>query len=228
MAGFVGFPLLLGVGVTDTPPPVQLLAWVPVGLVLGVVSPLVTGNVPSRPYNVRLVDALHRQSTERVVLRRLRRRDADAFLATIDEVVVTTNGWEEGAREEVAQGLRVWGHGRIVDEVLITDRRSRAVIGSMSIQQIDEEARTCELGWNLGPEWRGRGYGTEAVRLAVQALHGAGIREIRVGTNADNLAVQRVVEKLGARPLDNTQHVLPNGTTIESLWYAFHPLVGSP
>jgi RimJ/RimL family protein N-acetyltransferase len=57
-----------------------------------------------------------------------------------------------------------------------------------------------------------QGYGTEAVRLALHALHAAGIVEVRIGTSSDNTAVQRVAERLGARPFPAQPHVLPDGT----------------
>lgn len=221
MGAYVAYPLLVAVALAD-PSPRQAWAWVPVGIVLAFVVPLATGKVAPRPYSVGLVDSLDGRHDERVLLRRCRRRDVAARLATVDDEVVITNGWPEGLREESGRLLRVPGNWRLVDEVLITDRRTRSVVGVLSVEAIDEDARSCELGWWVGPGARRQGYGTAAVQLALQALHGAGIHQVRIGTSRDNVAVQRVLERVGARPLPSRSHVLPNGTTIDALWFAHY------
>ena len=62
--------------------------------------------------------------------------------------------------------------------------------------------RKSELGWQLGyvliPSERGKGYCTEAVKLAVDYLFmSKEIVRIQAGTFTDNLASQKVLEKAG-------------------------------
>jgi len=55
-----------------------------------------------------------------------------------------------------------------------------------------------EIGFVLIPSERGKGYGTEAVQIAVDYLFmSKGIVRIQAGTLIDNVASQKVLEKVG-------------------------------
>ena len=55
----------------------------------------------------------------------------------------------------------------------------------------------CEIGVSLLPEARGRGYGTEAVRLFTDRLFRDGLARVQASTAVDNVAMRRVLERLG-------------------------------
>jgi RimJ/RimL family protein N-acetyltransferase len=55
----------------------------------------------------------------------------------------------------------------------------------------------CELGIELVPEARGRGVGTEAVRLLGEYLLGNGYPRVQASTNVDNVAMRRALERAG-------------------------------
>ena len=58
---------------------------------------------------------------------------------------------------------------------------------------------TAELGWALLPAHHGRGYCTDAVRLAIGELRILGLRTITAGAFFDNPASLRVMEKNGMK-----------------------------
>jgi RimJ/RimL family protein N-acetyltransferase len=55
----------------------------------------------------------------------------------------------------------------------------------------------CELGIELVPEARGRGTGTEAVRLLGRYLLENGYPRVQASTDVDNLAMRRALERAG-------------------------------
>ncbi len=72
-------------------------------------------------------------------------------------------------------------------------------VGNLSLQNIDWRTRSAELAILLGHrEGRGKGYGYEASTLLLK--HGfikLGLNRIYCGTSANNIAMQKLAEKLG-------------------------------
>ena len=59
-------------------------------------------------------------------------------------------------------------------------------------------APAVEIGWTLAPKFWGKGYATEAARLAMRVgFERFGLREIIAETTETNLASRRVMERLG-------------------------------
>jgi RimJ/RimL family protein N-acetyltransferase len=54
-----------------------------------------------------------------------------------------------------------------------------------------------EVGWHLHPDFQGRGLATEAARAILAVAPDAGIDEVLALTDLDNVASQRVAERLG-------------------------------
>lgn len=163
--------------------------------------------------------ALRGIETARLIMRFASPRDAQGFLRTIDDVVAQVNGWSE---DDVAKVRRLTGVQLLFSpKIMIVERQSGTIVGSLSLNASDVERRSCEIGWWLGAEHRGKGYGTEAVGAAIAALHRAGVASVVIGTSPGNTAVIRVMEKLGGRVERQSLHRLPNGTLTDSLWFAF-------
>jgi RimJ/RimL family protein N-acetyltransferase len=55
----------------------------------------------------------------------------------------------------------------------------------------------CELGITLFADVRGRGVGREAVALLTEQLFAAGWERVQASTSVDNVAMRRVLERLG-------------------------------
>jgi RimJ/RimL family protein N-acetyltransferase len=165
-------------------------------------------------------DALGVIDTERLVLRRPTRGDAAAFGATVDATSIAANGWTRKQARQ-ATGLMRLGIGDTNGAaLLVTDRSTGTVLGRVTIRVPHGDLDHWELGWSMGPTFRGRGYGTEAVGATFAALHALGVPRIVVGTATDNVGVHRVLDKLGAHHLGTGPHQLPDGTTIVTDWFA--------
>ena len=70
-------------------------------------------------------------------------------------------------------------------------------IGDLCFKGVSAEGST-EIGYGILPEFWGRGYATEAVDAVVRwALDQPGIKSVEAETDAENIASQRVLEKIG-------------------------------
>jgi RimJ/RimL family protein N-acetyltransferase len=76
-----------------------------------------------------------------------------------------------------------------------------AVVGSVNLFGIDHRHKTCELGIAImDPSRRGKGLGTEAVRLATDyAFHALDMHNVQLATYEYNWAGQRAYRKAGFR-----------------------------
>lgn len=71
------------------------------------------------------------------------------------------------------------------------------VVGSVSIHSLNLRMRHAEVGYVIGDAWKGRGYATAALRLLVPLAWEAGLRRLMALVAAENLASQRVLQKVG-------------------------------
>jgi RimJ/RimL family protein N-acetyltransferase len=82
--------------------------------------------------------------------------------------------------------------------LMMLERSSGELIGSISLFRTDWEARSSEVGYGVRPDQRGRGYASEAVAaLARWALSRGGMQRIQLCAVTDNLPSLRVAEKAG-------------------------------
>jgi RimJ/RimL family protein N-acetyltransferase len=94
------------------------------------------------------------------------------------------------------------------------------VVGVISTYTLDQlTTARCQIGFWIGPNGRGKGYGTEAVTAFVEHLHALGTRVIEASTAYTNEPAQRVVEKAGFTLVGGHAHTLPNGETIDGVDY---------
>lgn len=78
----------------------------------------------------------------------------------------------------------------------VTDRETGRIIGDAGLART--MAGEVEMGYTLGRAWWGRGRGTEAARMWVDAAFGVlDIARLRALVEAPNLASRHVLEKLG-------------------------------
>ena len=63
------------------------------------------------------------------------------------------------------------------------------------------EATVLEIGWRQVAEHCGHGYVTEAARAVLDAVHAAGVEQVVAVTDPENLASQRVAERIGMERL---------------------------
>ena len=80
----------------------------------------------------------------------------------------------------------------------IIERATDTHVGTVSLQGIDWIARSAEIALLIGHEHGGKGFGFEAGRLVVAyAFERLNLVRIHCGTSAENIAMQKLAEKLG-------------------------------
>ena len=142
-----------------------------------------------------------RIETERLVFRVPRMGDAPAIFAgwTQDTEVTRYLTWRPHQRiqetEAFIQGcLSAW-ESRTRFPYVITLKESRAVIGMIDPRI---EGHKVGIGYGAAPAYWGKGYITEATRAIIsRALQQSSIYRIYATTDVENIASQRVLEKVG-------------------------------
>ena len=81
---------------------------------------------------------------------------------------------------------------------VVIEVAARTLIGDVGFHGPPDPAGSLEIGYALAPDWRGRGYATEAVgRLCAWAETRVGVRTLTARTDPDNRASGRVLARLG-------------------------------
>ena len=76
----------------------------------------------------------------------------------------------------------------------------RRLAGEVFVDDFGRRNRWCELDWQIGPAFQGRGYAAEAASAAMEfLLSEAGFHRVQAKCAAENAASLRVMEKLGMR-----------------------------
>ncbi len=147
--------------------------------------------------------------TERLRLRELRSEDWRELLRyQSDPRYLRLYPWATRTLEAVQsflQPLVEWQyeHPRSRFQFAITFRGEEALIGLVGIRRASPYASDSDVGYELAPQFWGRGYATEAagalVRLGFEEL---GLERLWASCLADNAGSRRVLEKLA-------MHVVP-------------------
>ena len=105
--------------------------------------------------------------------------------------------------QELAWYERVAAGGPEAVHFTIYERATGRPIGNTELHGIDHRNRSAEFGILIGePDARGRGYGTEAVRLVLDyAFVALGLHNVMLTVYEFNLAGRRAYEKAGFREI---------------------------
>jgi ribosomal-protein-alanine N-acetyltransferase len=160
-------------------------------------------------------------STKRLSLRAATPKDAPAFqhLFAIPEITRFSNWPDAPAKAQVERSLRwmskLFASGKGCAWI-IEDRESRSFAGAIRFNSFDKKWRSSQIGYELHPDFWGKGLMTEAVRAIVACGHGTfRLNRIDAWTLPGNAASDRVLEKAGFRY---------EGTLRQKAWFkgAFH------
>ena len=140
---------------------------------------------------------------ERVRLRPLSERDVPALVAVFGDPVVTRY-WstpalrDEAAAAELLAQIQTRARERFSFQWGIARRSDDELLGTCSLYRLDFENRRSEVGFALGQAHWGRGYGSEAVRLAVAyAFDVLRFERLEADVDPRNAASLRSLERLG-------------------------------
>ena len=166
--------------------------------------------------------------TERLVLRRFRKEDAEALFCNYgsDPLVRRYISFapcqtREGAEGFIGMHLECYRNDPDFYGWAITLRNE--VIGSIGLFRLEHETDSCELGYSIGSRWWGQGIATEAVRAVLRfAFDRIGAHRIFASHHVENTASGRVLLKAGMRQegilRDGQKN--PDGTYSDLILYA--------
>lgn len=146
--------------------------------------------------------------------------DARAVLATYDEVVRRQQGWPDEVHAERAL-RRLWRRPpvELCAPRLLVCTAGGEIVGDY-ILGLGPVPDSFSLGWSLGPDGRGRGYGSESLPAMLGYVHRhLGIAQVHLGTRATNEPAIRQIEGSGAVLRTVGPHELPNGELTTGRWY---------
>ncbi|MGZ4107174.1 MAG: GNAT family N-acetyltransferase [Tumebacillaceae bacterium] len=167
------------------------------------------------------------RETERFVLREIRESDAEELFgyfsrdevteyynrepfASVDEAYAVIARHAEGFREQVR--IR-WGIARKADDVLI---------GTCGFHHWEKEHFRAEVGYDVAPEYWGKGVMTEALASLVEfGFERMGLERIEALLATENVGSARVVEKNGFRREGvMRKYLFKNGRFYDAAMYA--------
>jgi ribosomal-protein-alanine N-acetyltransferase len=160
-------------------------------------------------------------TTQRLTLRRATPKDASAFGALLSMPGVTRfSNWPDKPTKAQSERYARWmskvhasGKGCAW---IIEERKSKALIGAIRFNRFDKKWNVGEIGYELHPEFWGKGLMSEAVAAVVACGHETfGLNRIEAWTVPGNPASDRVLEKTGFRH---------EGTLRQKAWFkgAYH------
>lgn len=140
--------------------------------------------------------------TDNLILRKFKEDD---YQEMYDNWASNTNvansaGWPVHNKMESTKKLvKMWVAEYKNDNVfnwIITDKKDKKAIGSITVVSKDLNNRVCEIGYNIGENWWNKGYGTEAIKYVIEYLFSLNIFDvITAACFDDNMASKRVLEK---------------------------------
>ena len=141
----------------------------------------------------------------RISLRRLRLADLPTFQAyRQDANVGRYQNWEPVCDRDAAQfitdmsSVALFPQGQWI-QLGIADRRSNRLIGDLGIC-VASDRESAEIGFTLASAAQGQGFGTDAVKAAIQlTFDHATVAQILAVTDARNVPAQRLLERVGMR-----------------------------
>ncbi len=104
---------------------------------------------------------------------------------------VEVAGWTRDEANPFPSTDSPWAARRVID----TD--SGLVIGGVGFHRAPDESGSVEIGYGIASSFRGRGAATQAVAAIVEVAAELGARRVVAGTDAPNIASQRVLERNG-------------------------------
>ncbi len=151
--------------------------------------------------------------TPRLTLRPIAVSDVpavDVMIAASRESFARWFGWARGStresvREHTQQLVDAMALGTARHYVVLTG--TEGLIARVGLMEIDPVNSSAELGYMLRTEYEGQGVMTEALRgLLSHALGPEGLHRVTAYVDTENVASQRVLERLGFQREGTVRH----------------------
>ncbi|RAR75426.1 GNAT family N-acetyltransferase [Flavobacterium aciduliphilum] len=159
--------------------------------------------------------------TERLFLRRITRADVDEIM----ELRSNPETMKFIPRPLVTSKEQAMEHFKMLDEKIeaneginwaITIKGEPKLIGIIGHYRIQPENHRCEIGYMILPQYSGKGYTTEAIRVVLEyGFHDLQMHSIEAVIDPDNIASERVLQKNG---FVKEAHILENELWNGKFW----------
>ncbi len=107
---------------------------------------------------------------------------------------------------------------------VLADKASDEVMGTICLWNISEDGKKADIGYELLPEYQGRGYMTEAVEKVVEyGLRIMKLESIEAYTSIYNLASNKLLKRCNFEFIKNIEEETTNG---EMTTYSYYKVKG--
>jgi ribosomal-protein-serine acetyltransferase len=145
--------------------------------------------------------------TERFLLRRFARKDADAILAAVEASLPDLTQWLPWAHEHytkdeaiayVRDSMQSWKEGRAYDFAIRSPNDPGSHLGNMSVWHVSRLGKVGEIGYWVRSDATSKGIATEtAAAMLDLGFTKLGMHKITLRIAVGNDASDRVAQKLG-------------------------------
>ena len=156
--------------------------------------------------------------TDRLKIRRIERDDTAAYAEALDETTLLSSGLTPQNRFMSVALVKAPSPVGRRGQLIVSKKDSDEPVAFASITNTHPPG-IWTVGMWVTPSLRGQGFGAEALAGVLQVVHDAGLCVVHIGTSADNLQAQSVIERAGCNFVETRLHKLPDGTIIDSRWY---------
>lgn len=119
--------------------------------------------------------------------------------------------------------LRHRAHGKSGHHFIfgVFEKKTGAYVGQIDVFTINKRLRWANIGYHIQNQYFGKGYASEAGRLALQIVFNQlNFHRVEAGTELENKASQKVALKIGLRPEGVRKKFFPDNGGIDMLFYA--------
>lgn len=165
--------------------------------------------------------------SERLVLRKVRREDAQSYYRNLGSSEAVTRGMLWNPHQDISESvasvektLRRYGEGRCY-RWAVTEEGRDELIGIMELLRFDDSDNSCSFAYMLSERFWGKGYGSEMLRAAFRfAFEKLGVEVIRADHFADNPASGGAMRKAGMTKVGTeTGKYVKNGVSHDAVLY---------
>ena len=144
---------------------------------------------------------MKRLETERLNLRKFVIDDAEMMyenwatdIETVKHLEWDIHSSLEETKEYLENVVSKYEKGKL--NWAIEEKDTKKVIGNISVFNVDLKNNTCEIGYAIGSNWHGKGYGTEVLKTVLNYLKNEkGFYMIISECSSENPASKRIMEK---------------------------------
>ena len=161
-----------------------------------------------------------RLQTERLILKALdecdREQTVDIFLnGDVKRTYMIPDFEDKGQAERLFE--RMMDFSRSDNHFVYGIYFNEKLVGFINDCEINDS--TIEIGYVISPEYQGRGFATEAVRICIDELFRIGFEHIVAGFFSGNVASCRVMQKCGMHKIDMEDDIEYKGVLHHCLYY---------